>query len=69
MEKAKFKVETIENEKFKFLGFVEVDMEVVYKAMAETKDIKDNMPSKFARKLAEQRWPDANPIVLTQVYT
>jgi len=68
MSRVKFLVETIVNEKFVKLGIVEVDLEEVLKVMEETKNIKDNMPSKFAREKARKKWPNANPIVLTEIF-
>lgn len=60
-------VETIKGNKFTFVGTVTITMREVYKAMDETKNIKDNMVSKFAKKHAREKYPDVNPVIVTPI--
>lgn len=60
-------VETIKDNKFVYVGIVEVRMDEVYDAMDRTRNIKDNMPSKFARNHARKKYPDANPVIVMPI--
>jgi len=62
--KVAYVVETIKDNKFVFVGTVEITMKEVYDAMDATHDIAHNMPSKFARRSAEQKYPEANPLIV-----
>jgi hypothetical protein len=60
-------VETIENNRFVFVGTVVISMGEVYKAMDDTGNIADNMPSKFARRQAYKDYPDINPVIVMEI--
>lgn len=63
-EQVTYVVETIEGNNFVLVGTVTITMREVYEAMDATYDIAGNMPSKFARKHAEQKYPESNPIIV-----
>lgn len=50
-------VEAVTDKGFVYLGTVEVPMAMVYDAQDATMNLKDNMPSKFARKFAREKFP------------
>lgn len=64
-ETVTYVVETIKDNKFVYVGQVTFQMREVYEAMDKTQNIKDNMPSKFAKKHASEKYPEANPIIVT----
>lgn len=66
-EEKVYVVETIKNNSFVYLGTVTVKMKEAYNKMDATMNIKDNMPSKFARKQASVKFPNANPLVLMPI--
>jgi len=65
----KFLVETIQEKKFKKLGYVEVDLEEVEKEIEKTRDIKASGPWSLAKRKAREKWPEAPVIIVTRVYT
>jgi len=60
-------VDTIVNNEFIFVGTVTVDYQCVLDAVDATGDIAHNMPSKFARREAEKKYPKANPILVMPI--
>ena len=62
-------VETVKNEKFVRLGYVEVTIEEVEKIIDATHDIKDKAsPWTIAKQKAQRKWPDASVIIVRKVY-
>jgi len=64
----KFLVETIQGEKFKKLGYVEVDLKEVEEEIEKTRDIKASGPWSLAKRKAREKWPEAPVIIVTRVY-
>jgi len=57
-------VDTVIGDNFIHLGTVTFSMKEVHDACDATMDLKDNMPSKFARKHGKEKFPEANPILV-----
>ena len=60
-------VETIENNKFVYVGQVTFSMKECYDAMDATRNIADNMPSKFAKGYAEEKFPELDTLSLIHI--
>lgn len=63
-----WEVETVVNGKFVKLGTVKVDGEFVRRQMIEHKSIKDFEPYDIAKTEAHKHFPNANPIIVSQIY-
>lgn len=64
-----WKVETIVNDEFVELGTVEVSGKFVSDEMNAHLSIKGYEPSDIAQKLAEKKFPNANQIVTTRIFS
>jgi len=64
----KFLVETVQGEKFKKLGYVEISLKEVKEEIERTKDIKESGPWSLAKRKAREKWPEAPVIIVTRVY-
>lgn len=64
MKTLTYVVETVKDSKFIYLGTVTVSLKEVHEAIDKTGDLKDNMPSKFAKRAAKIKWSKANPILV-----
>ena len=64
----KFLVETIQGEKFRKLGYVEISLKEVEEKIERTKDIKESGPWSLAKRKAREKWPEAPVIIVTRVY-
>jgi len=65
----KWRIETIRNKiDFIILGEVFVSGKEVSKAMDEHRSIKGYMPYNIAKKKAEKKYPQANPILVIQIW-
>lgn len=61
ISRKQYVVETVENDvaggRFAYVGIVTVDSKWVHDAIKATGNIKDNMPSKFAKREALKKYP------------
>jgi hypothetical protein len=64
----RWKVETIVNGRFKTLGIITVKGSVVGAEMDAHKTIKGYEPCDIAHKIAGQKFPNANPIMISKVW-
>lgn len=62
-----WRVETIKDNKFIKVGKVFVKGADVQKAMREHRSIKGYTPFDLAKKKAREKYPEANPVILTEV--